>query len=210
VAAFRALSPLCLVSEGNHENSVGEADLGAEVGTSQIRITNFTRSTTKFGDRGGSVNSCWMWDVGQVQWASLHCSYLLKWFCKTFTGAVSTTDIIWHGGGWRDDLKWKSVYRFGRMHDPYDVRFWTFLQLLPTSVNVMTNRTDTGNVRLLHRPANLKHIICKSTCRLSVLILGSLHICDCDPASSVLNVTPSKTVKQLSPLDFEMEMQGVF
>jgi hypothetical protein len=60
VAAFLALSPLCLVTEGNHENSVGGADLGDEVGNSQIRITNFTRPTTKFGDRGGSVNSCWM------------------------------------------------------------------------------------------------------------------------------------------------------
>ena len=60
MAVFEALSPLCLVTEGNHKNSVRGADLSAEVGTSHIRITNFTRSTTKFGDWGGSVNSCWM------------------------------------------------------------------------------------------------------------------------------------------------------
>lgn len=40
LAAFEAPSPMCLVSEENRKNSVRGADLGAEVGTSQIRITN--------------------------------------------------------------------------------------------------------------------------------------------------------------------------
>jgi len=63
------------------------------------------------------------------------------------------------------------------------------LELLPASVNVMTNRTDTVNVRLLHRPANRKHLICKSTLpNLCTNSGGSLHVCDCDPANSVLNI----------------------